>query len=306
MVPEDSIGHIPVLKDDVLRLLAPRTGETVVDATIGLAGHARLFAEAIGPTGTLIGVDWDPANLAMAERQLAGSECRVIFVRGNFGQLGELLAPVVADKVDVLFADLGVSSTQLDQAGRGFSFLRDGPLDMRMDPDRRVTAAELVNRLKERELADLLYENSQEPASRTVARRICESRRSGRITTTKSLAAIVADALQVNPDSHKAKGHPATRVFMALRMAVNDEIQNLNRLLEAAPSLLRSGGRFGVIAFHSLEDKPIKLDFRRRKKENVYEIVTAKPVVAEEAERRSNPRSRSAKLRVAVRLPESC
>ena len=205
--------------------------------------------------------------------------------------------------VDVLLADLGVSSTQLDDAARGFSFQRDGPLDMRMDPRLTVTAADLVNRLKERELGDLLYYNAQEMASRKIARRVCHVRREGRITTTGRLAEIVAAALRVDPASRKAKIHPATRTFLALRMAVNDESPRLLQLLAGAPDILNPEGRIGVIAFHSVEDKPVKTDFRQRKAEGIYRIVTKKPVVASPEERRSNPRSRSAKLRVAVRLP---
>ncbi len=302
MLPQEPIGHVPVLPDAVAKLVGPQPGEIVVDATVGLAGHAKLFAEAIGPTGTLIGVDVDPANLAEAKRRLADVPCRVRLIRGNFALLPELLGSVGVEKVDVIFADLGVSSAQLDQAERGFSFQREGPLDMRMDPDLRVTAAEFVNRLKERELGELLYRNSQEPASRAIARSICEARRDARITSTKRLADVVADAVHVNPESRKSKIHPATRVFLALRMAVNDELNSLNALLESAPGLLKPGGRLGIIAFHSLEDKPVKLDFRRRKKENIYRLVTNKPVVADEEERRRNPRSRSAKLRVAIRL----
>jgi 16S rRNA (cytosine1402-N4)-methyltransferase len=164
-----------------------------------------------------------------------------------------------------------------------------------------VTAADLVNRLREQELGDLLYFNAQETAGRWIARRICEARKNSRITTTKRLAEVVASAVGVNPESRKSKIHPATRTFLALRMAVNEEVENLEALLEAAPRLLRPGGRFGVIAFHSVEDKPVKLDFRKRKVEGIYQILTKKPVVADDDERRSNPRSRSAKLRAVMR-----
>jgi 16S rRNA (cytosine1402-N4)-methyltransferase len=196
---------------------------------------------------------------------------------------------------------LGISSSQLDDAARGLSFQREGPLDMRLDPRLKVTAAALINGLREKDLGDLIFENAQEFAARRIAGRICEARRDSRITTTTRLAAVVANALGVNPESRKSKIHPATKTFMALRMAVNQELRNLNALLEAAPKVLCPGGRFGVIAFHSNEDKPVKLDFRQRKAEGIYRILTKKPVVAEEDERRHNPRSRSAKLRVAVR-----
>ena len=176
---------------------------------------------------------------------------------------------------------------------------------MRMDPRLTVTAADLVNGLKDRELGDLLYYNAQETASRRISKRICAVRREGRITTTGALARIIADVLGVDPESRKAKIHPATRTFMALRMAVNDEIPCLEALLAAAPDVLGPGGRLAIIAFHSVEDKPVKTDFRKRKAEGIYNILTKKPIVAGAEERRANPRSRSAKLRVAVRVSET-
>ena len=299
----DPAGHVPVLADEVMDLLSPRGGQTVVDATLGLGGHARLLAEAIGPTGTLVGFDVDPANLETARDRLSSAPCSVRVMHGNFAELADGLAELGIKQVDVILADLGVSSTQLDEGDRGFSFLRDGPLDMRMDPRLTETAADLVNRLKERPLGDLIYYNAQETASRKIARYICEVRRSGRITRTSQLAQVVADALRVNPDSRRTKIHPATKTFQALRMAVNNEIGCLESLLAAAPGLLRPDGRIGIIAFHSGEDKPVKLDFRKRKGEGVYELLTKRPVVASEQERATNPRSRSAKLRVARRLP---
>jgi len=297
-------GHTPVLTREVCEILDVQKGETVLDATVGLGGHARLFTETLGPEGTLIGLDVDPDNLTLARETLSGVACRVELVHANFAEFREALGSVGITQVDVLFVDLGVSSTQLDNASRGFSFQRDGPLDMRMDPRLTVTAADLVNRLKERELGDLLYHNAQEFAARRIAKRICEKRRDGRITTTGRLAEIIAGAVGVDPRSRKARIHPATRAFLALRIAVNDEIRCLEALLTSAPEVLRPKGRIGIIAFHSVEDKPVKTDFRRRKGENVYRIVTKKPVTADAEERRVNPRSRSAKLRVAVRLPE--
>ena len=304
MLEDEFAGHTPVLTRPVRELLSVRAGETLVDATIGLGGHARQLAEALGPDGWLIGLDVDPANLAVARTALAQAPCRIELAVGNFAQLPETLRAVGAERIDVLLADLGVSSTQLDDPDRGFSFQRDGPLDMRMDPRLTVTAAELVNRLDERQLGDVLYHNAQEFGARRIARIICERRRDSRITTTGRLAEVVSRALRVNPKSRKSKIHPATKTFLALRIAVNDEIENLKALLEAAPAMLRPGGRIGVIAFHSVEDKPVKLDFRRRKQDGIYRVLTKKPVVADVEERRANPRSRSAKLRVAVRLPE--
>ncbi|MGD2108935.1 MAG: 16S rRNA (cytosine(1402)-N(4))-methyltransferase RsmH [Phycisphaerae bacterium] len=298
---DEPVGHTPVLASVVRELLAVKRGDIVLDGTVGLGGHARMLGEPLGPDGTLIGLDVDPANLRRAGEQLSDLPCRVELRRANFTEAGEVLESLAIEGVDVLFADLGVSSTQLDDPDRGFSFQRDGPLDMRLDRDQKETAADLVNRLKERELGDLLYYNAQEFASRRIAKRICEARRTRRITTTGRLAEVVASAVGVDPTSRKSKIHPATRTFLALRMAVNDEIPRLLAFLESAPSMLVPGGRIGVITFHSGEDKPVKLDFRRRKNEGVYRIETKKPIVADAEERRVNPRSRSAKLRVAVR-----
>lgn len=297
-------GHTPVLPRDVDELLAVREGETVVDLTVGLGGHAWRFAQRLGPAGTLIGLDVDPANLAAARERLAPGTCRVELLHANFAEVGAVLASLELAGADVLLADLGVSSTQLDVGARGFSFQQDGPLDMRMDPRLGSTAADLINRLKEKELSDLLYYNAQETGARRISRRICEERREGRITTTVRLASIVADALGMDPQSRRDKIHPATRTFLALRMAVNDEIGCLRKLLSAAPGVLKAGGRFGVIAFHSVEDKEVKRDFRQRKTEGVYRILTKKPIVADGAERAVNPRSRSAKLRVVERLAD--
>ena len=301
----DVAGHVPVLPDAVTRLLAVKPGDVVVDATVGLGGHARLLGAAAGPEGTLLGLDVDPANLALAEARLADLPCRVLLRQANFAALRDVLAEVGLAGADVILADLGVSSTQLDQAERGFSFRLDGPLDMRMDPGLSRTAGDIVNRLRERELADVFYYNAQETAARRIARAICEARREARITTTARLAQVVCEAVGINPDSRKEKIHPATKTFLALRMEVNNEPGALTALLDAAPSVLRPGGRFGVIAFHSVEDKAAKLDFRRRKNEGVYDMITGKPVSAEPEERERNPRSRSAKFRVVMRLGPS-
>lgn len=301
---DEAAGHKPVLAQAVCDFLAVQPGEIVLDATVGLGGHARMLAEPLGSDGTLVGLDVDPGNLERAGAFLVDAPCRVELCRANFANLREVLRSLGLATVDVLLADLGVSSTQLDDPDRGFSFQRDGPLDMRIDPSREVTAADLVNRLKEKELGDLIYHNAQEFAARRIAKRICEARRHRRITTTRRLADVVAAAAGVDPASRKSKIHPATRTFLALRMAVNDEIPMLQALLEAAPAVLSPGGRIGIIAFHSGEDRPVKTDFRRRKNEDVYRIETKKPITADPEERRSNPRSRSAKLRVAVRLRE--
>jgi 16S rRNA (cytosine1402-N4)-methyltransferase len=277
--------------------LDPQPGETVLDATVGAGGHAEMLASAVGPGGRLVGLDVDPDNLTVAGRRLADAPCRIDLIHANFSEAADVLAALEIPKAAVILADLGVSSTQLDRPERGFSFQQDGPLDMRMDSRLGTTAADLVNRLKERELADLFYYNSQESASRRIARRICEVRREGRITSTHQLVNVIREVAGAG----SGRIHPATRVFQALRIAVNREIENLANLLRIAPDLLAAGGRFGVIAFHSVEDKPVKEDFRKRKADGVYEILTKKPVTADDEERWANPRSRSAKLRVVRR-----
>ncbi len=296
-------SHTPVLPAQVMELLSPAGGETVVDCTVGAGGHALLLAEAIGAEGRLIGIDADPTSIEQARSTLSGALCRVDLVHAGFGDVGEVLAGLGVERADVMLADLGLCSTQLDDRSRGFSFMGDGPLDMRMNPDLERTAADIVNELKERDLADLIYHNAQERASRRIAKAICFVRREGRITTTAQLVRVVASALRVDPNSRKSKIHPATRTFQALRMAVNDEVTELATLLATAPDVLSTGGRFGVISFHSVEDKPVKTDFRARGGEGVYRIITKRPVSADEEERLANPRSRSAKFRVVERLP---
>ncbi len=298
-------GHTPVLTTEVLEHLDVRAGETVFDLTVGFGGHARLFAERVGRNGSLIGTDVDPTALETAERALAEAGCRVLLRRGNFADAPAALDALGLPAVDVLFADLGVNSAQIEDASRGLSFMDDGPLDMRLDPTLKTTAADLINRLGERELSDIFYFNAGEMGSRKIARAICNERRESRIMTTQRLVAVIARALHVDPLSRRSKIHPATRTFMALRMAVNDETGALAALLDAAPRMLRPGGRIGVIAFHSVEDRAVKQDFQRRKNEGIYELVTKKPVIAGAAERDANPRSRSAKLRVARRLEQA-
>lgn len=302
--PTPSAGHVPVLLEEVMSHLSPQPGETVVDATLGLGGHARVMGQAIGEGGLLIGVDADPASLAVVRERLADLPCRCEFIHENFAVLPDVLNGLGVDGADVLLADLGVASTHLDEADRGFSFRQDGPLDMRLDPRIHETAADLVNRLPERELADTLYQNAEERASRRIARTIVSARRHKRITRTSELADIVCRALNVDPQARRSKIHPATKTFQALRIAVNDELGALQSFLEHGPAVLRSGGRIGVISFHSLEDRAVKLDFRRHRAEGTYVVAVKKPIVANVQEKRRNPRARSAKLRVAEKVTE--
>jgi len=296
-------GHVPVLVDEVVRLLRVQPGDTVLDATVGLGGHALRLAEALGPAGRLIGLDCDPEALSKAREALSSLRCRWEVHKANFADAREVMREVGCPRADVIFADLGVNSTQIEDVHRGLSFQQDAPLDMRLDPELKTTAADLVNRLGEKELGDLLFHNTQEPASRKIARRIFETRKRGRIVTTLQLSRVVCESLGVmDQTSRRSRIHPATRTFLALRMAVNHEMQALDRLLELAPELLNPGGRVALISFHSTEDRKIKRDFLRRRSEGIYQIVTRKPVVSGDEERRRNPRSRSAKLRVATRL----
>ncbi|HSW45299.1 MAG TPA: 16S rRNA (cytosine(1402)-N(4))-methyltransferase RsmH [Phycisphaerae bacterium] len=299
------IQHEPVLCDALMTQIALRPGEVVVDATLGHGGHAALMAAALGERGRLIGLDVDPANLDRAGRRLeaaraAGGSPFQCF-QANFAELDRVLDQAAADRVDAILADLGPSTDQMLDASRGLTFLEDGPLDMRLDPDLKTTAADLVNSLSEGELSDLLWNYSQERFSRRIARRICHARREGRIRRTPELVRIVCGAVGLSADSHRYKIHPATRTFLALRMAVNHEPDNLGALLRAAPRRLREGGRLAIISFHSGEDRLVKQDFLDRQAQGVYEIRTRKPVRASSEEIQRNPRSRSAKLRVAAR-----
>lgn len=293
--------HTPVLPAEVLQLLSPCPGDVVVDATVGAGGHAGLMAGRIGSEGVLCGLDVDSEALRITGEWLGNCDCRTLLYQASFAELETVLGEAGIAQVDVLLADLGVSSMQLADPQRGFSFNIDGPLDMRMDQRLEERAVDLVNRLGEQDLANLIYEYAQERLSRRIAKRICLARRDGRITTSARLAELVCQAVGAHPHARRSKIHPATRTFQALRIAVNDELTALARLLEQAPQYLKPGGRIGIISFHSLEDGMVKRDFRRRKDEGTYEIMTKRPVVAGEEEREANPRARSAKLRVARR-----
>jgi len=301
-VASDKKTHISVLTRPLLQGLRPSHDETGVDCTVGLGGHARLILEQ-EPTVRLIGLDMDPSALEQAKENLAPQADRITLVHANFADLPNVMANLSIPAVDFIYADLGVSSMQLDEGGRGFSFQSDGPLDMRMNPDIPRRAADLVNSMKEPELADMIFKYGEEGRSKKIAHRIIEARRSHRIDSTAELAALVCEGLGVDPNAiGRQRIHPATKTFQALRIAVNDELGNLERLLEAAPSLLKPGARFAVISFHSLEDRLVKDDFRKRSEAGVYQVLTPKPIEAEPTEILRNPRSRSAKLRVVQKI----
>ncbi|HEY5055963.1 MAG TPA: 16S rRNA (cytosine(1402)-N(4))-methyltransferase RsmH [Acidobacteriaceae bacterium] len=291
--------HVPVLFDEVLDFLNVRPGGVVADLTVGLAGHSAGIARRLGAQGRLICFDRDPVALELAKArmdevrgELGGQMPAVEFVPRAFSQAALVIAPT---SLDGLLADFGVSSLQLDEAHRGFSFRQEGPLDMRMDTREGLTAEQVVNRIDENELADLIYEFGEERRSRRIARAIVRARP---IATTAELARVISAAA---PSMKGDKIHPATRTFQALRIRVNDELGEIRTLLESAPSLLKPGGRLVVISFHSLEDRLVKDALRDGGRDGIYEVLTKKPVTASEEEERRNPRSRSAKMRAAER-----
>jgi 16S rRNA (cytosine1402-N4)-methyltransferase len=295
--------HVPVLLEEVLEYLNVRPGGVICDATLGLAGHSTAIAKRLGGGGKLIGFDRDPDAMELAKArleevrgELGDAMPELVFEPRAFSEASSVIAP---GSLDGLLADFGVSSLQLDEAHRGFSFRLDGPLDMRMDTRGGIqggeTAEQVVNQADENDLANLIYEFGEERRSRRIARAIVRARP---ITTTAQLAQIVSAAA---PSMKGDKIHPATRTFQALRIRVNNELGEIQSLLKSAGSLLKSGGRLVLISFHSLEDRLVKDAFREFGRSREFEVLTKKPVVAGEEEQMRNPRSRSAKMRAAVK-----
>jgi 16S rRNA (cytosine1402-N4)-methyltransferase len=308
-----AFDHTTVLLQEAVDALAPRPGGLYCDATLGGAGHAERILDRSDPDGRLLGVDRDPSTLAVAEKRLQRFGDRVTLVHGVFGELPALLRHLGVELLDGVLVDLGVSSPQLDRPERGFSFRSEGPLDMRMDPTQGETARELCARISVDELADLIRKYGEERYAGRIARSIKEAVAEGGLNTTTELATLIA---RVVPTREQSKD-PATRTFQALRIAVNDELGQLERLLDAAPSLLRPGGRLAVIAFHSLEDGLVKHRLRALSQapgvpdelvesmgltRPTMRILTRKPIEASAVEVARNPRARSAKLRAAERL----
>ncbi|HTN75649.1 MAG TPA: 16S rRNA (cytosine(1402)-N(4))-methyltransferase RsmH [Pirellulaceae bacterium] len=287
--------HVPVLPREVLEWLAPRPGETMVDGTLGGCGHTRMLVDAVGMNGQVISFDRDPRAIEEAEKLLKGLPVKL--AEANFCELRAVLDQLGIAGVDGVLLDLGLSSDQLADRERGFSFDSDGPLDLRFNTEEGESAAQLIHRMREEPLANLIYEFGEERLSRRIARRIVEVRRDKPIHTARELADIVRKCV---PRSPKDKIDPATRTFQALRIAVNDELGSLDRILRDLPSCLNPGGRAAIISFHSLEDRRVKEAFRGYEG---FEILTKKPVVASDQEVAANPRSRSAKLRVARKHP---
>jgi 16S rRNA (cytosine1402-N4)-methyltransferase len=292
-------SHVPVLLKEAIDFLAVRRGGTYIDATVGLGGHSYEIAKRLGAPGHLIGLDKDPAALEIARKRLTpqGQDWPTItLLHRSFAKIAKGMKPVT---VDGILADIGVSSLQLDDAARGFSFQAEGPLDMRMDPHAERTAEQVVNHLDERQLADVIYEFGEERRSRRIARAICRSRP---IRSTAHLADVISAAARPMNQAER-RIHPATRTFQALRIFVNRELDDLKALLAAAPQILKPGGRIIVISFHSLEDRIVKDAFRDgAMKDMYYRILTKKPVTASEEESDRNPRARSAKLRAAEKV----
>jgi 16S rRNA (cytosine1402-N4)-methyltransferase len=302
-------GHVPVLLKEAIDFLAVRGGGTYLDATVGLGGHSYEIAKRLGAPGHLIGLDKDPAALGIArERLVVGRSSLVVsenqqrdwptieLLHTSFSDFANDARRKTNDGFDGILADVGVSSLQFDDPARGFSFQAEGPLDMRMNPQAELTAEQVVNHFDERELADVIYEFGEERRSRRIARAIVRSRP---IRTTAQLADVVSAAAR---PMKQERIHPATRTFQALRIFVNHELDELRGLLNAAPRMLKPGGRVVIISFHSLEDRIVKDAFREGMKQGHYRILTKKPVMAGEEEIDRNPRARSAKLRAAERV----
>lgn len=287
------VFHEPVLLTEVLGFLDPQPGKVIVDATVGTGGHAEAL---LARGARVIGIDQDPQSLELAQERLRAFGTRFLALRGNFRHLKTLLAAIGVDKADGVLFDLGLSSLHLSQAERGFSFQEEGPLDMRMDPDNPVTAADLVNGLAERDLVRILREYGEERYAERIAREILRHRP---LRTTGELARLVARCYPPKP----YRIHPATRTFQALRIAVNDELSALQEALPQARDLLAPGGVLCVIAFHSLEDRIVKRFFREEARGGRLRLLTKKPVRPTKEEVGRNPRARSARLR-AAQVPE--
>lgn len=299
-------GHRPVLLDEVLAALDLHAGQVAADCTVGWAGHSRELLKRVGPTGKLVGLDIDPDNLASARERLADAEGSWSLHAANFAGLPTVLGQEGIEGVDGLLADLGMSSMQVDDPERGFSYVRDGPLDMRMDRTRGRTAAELLATISEDELARALRELGDEPDAERIARILVEARQDQPLQRTKDLSRLLEEAdgqgaWRLHPKKGKWTSHPAARTFQALRILLNRELANLEQLLRVLPTVLKPGGRAAIISFHSGEDRLVKNAFRAGARQGIYRSISDEPIRPGYNERNVNPRSRSAKLRWAVK-----
>jgi 16S rRNA (cytosine1402-N4)-methyltransferase len=293
------IEHTPVLAGTLAEQIKLPSDGVMVDATIGQGGHSLLLGKTLGPEAVIVGLDVDINAVRRAQINLKELACKVILLNANFSRIEEQLAGQGIKKVDLILADLGVSSAQLANAELGLSFQTNMPLDMRIDERLKRTAADIINKSDEKSLADLIYRFGQDRASRRIARFIVRQREIEPIKTTGQLAQVVCKALGKTTRGRRSRIHPATRTFQALRIAVNNELENLKELLASAPVLLKKNGYIAVISFHSLEDRLVKNDFRQNEKTGIYRVVTKKPIVPAQEEIRKNRRARSAKLRIA-------
>jgi 16S rRNA (cytosine1402-N4)-methyltransferase len=296
----------------VIDVLSPLPGETIVDCTLGRAGHALELLRCVEPTGRLIGIDCDGENIAAARDRLAQAGANFAIRHSNFAALAQIVGELSPDGVDIVLADLGMSSMQVDDSDRGFSYVRDGPLDMRMDRSRGRTAAQVLATISAADLAAALAEFGDEPHAEQIAAALVDARKQHPIAHTSELIAVIGRALdvavtretgwQLQPHRGRWRSHPAARTFQALRMLVNRELASLQELLRVLPQCLRRGGRAAIISFHSGEDRLVKRMFRLGFDDGDYATIADEPTVASEAEKLANPRSRSAKLRWAVRV----
>ena len=294
----DTPLHKPVMVDEALDYLNLQSGQTILDCTVGGGGHAIRILDKIKPDGFLIGIDKDMEILQTTKQSLSKITGKFKLYHADYSDIDEVLRQADIDKVNGVLLDLGVSSLQFDQADRGFSFAKEAPLDMRMDRSCGITAQNLIQRLSETELGELLWKYGEERRSRRIARAILKEEKGVGITSTRQLAAIVE---RVVPRG-KGKIHPATRVFQALRIAVNKELENLEIFLDKIYNYMAVGARIVIISFHSLEDRIVKNKFIEKAKQNIFRVLTKKPITPCETEIRENIRSRSAKLRVAERI----
>ena len=308
--------HIPVMVEEVLDCLKPKSGEIVVDCTVGYGGHASEFIKCIGPAGKLIALDVDSAELERPRRRLGGENAPVSFYRSNFAGIAKVLKKENLSDCDIIFADLGVSSMQIDNPDRGMSYKNDGPLDMRMDDRLKQTGADLLNKLSEEKLSRAFWELADETDHQEIAHLIVERRSDWPFTRTSQLVDVIFEARGINKKTWQKQNrasksgllHPAARTFQALRILVNDELGCLKELLRIAPYYLRPGGRIGIISFHSGEDRLVKQSFRDNVRDGIYQSAAEEPIVPQVKEIMANPRSASAKFRWAVqklsRTPE--
>jgi 16S rRNA (cytosine1402-N4)-methyltransferase len=287
--------HVPVLLQEMVEALIPRSGGMYLDGTLGAGGYAEAILRASSPAGTVVGLDLDPDAVERSARRLAEFGDRFKPIQGGFQQAPEILSSLGIDRIDGAVLDLGISSNQLEDPQRGFSFRFDGPLDMRFDTDSGGTLLEYLRTTSRERLEATLSTYGEERFSRRIARGIIDARNRGKLATTRDLADVVTRLVP----RRGSRIHPATRTFQALRIAVNEELENLERALEGIPRLIKPGGRFCVVSYHSLEDRRVKLSFRERSREiGRWVLVTAKPIRPSAEELRTNPRSRSARMRV--------